>query len=108
MIWSNKQALSKQMKQIELYVQEGNDYQFTPPDFGISILGSSHGFDPTGSTTGILIWIYEKGIMVDPPPFSMQYLKKVGIQSHLIRAVIITHCHADHDAGSFHKIIEEG
>lgn len=43
MIWSNKQALSKQMKQIELYVQEGNDYQFTPPDFGISILGSSHG-----------------------------------------------------------------
>lgn len=96
------------MKQLGDYIQDNSEVKFTPPDFGISILGSSHGFDPSGSTTGVLVWIYGKGIMVDPPPFSMQYLKKVGIQSNLIRAVIITHCHADHDAGTFHKILEEG
>lgn len=41
-----------------------------PPDFGITVLGASHGFDPKGSTSGFIIWIYGKGIMIDPPPFS--------------------------------------
>ena len=41
-----------------------------PPDFGITVLGSSHGFDAKGSTTGFIIWVYGKGIMIDPPPFS--------------------------------------
>lgn len=26
----------------------------------------------------------------------------------MIDGVIVTHCHADHDAGTFHKILEEG
>lgn len=43
---------------------------FTPPDFGITILGSSHGFDCKGSTSGYIFWINQRGIMVDPPPFS--------------------------------------
>jgi glyoxylase-like metal-dependent hydrolase (beta-lactamase superfamily II) len=76
-----------------------------PPDFGITILGSSHGFDAKGSTTGFIIWVYGKGIMIDPPPFSSQYLKKMGIPSVLICAIILTHCHADHDAGTFNKIL---
>ena len=39
--------------------------------------------------------------MVDPPPFSSTCLKKLGIPSAIIMAIIITHCHADHDAGTF-------
>lgn len=65
------------------------------------------GFDPKGSTSGFILWIYGKGIMVDPPPFSSQYLKKLGIPSVIIVGIIITHCHADHDAGAFHKVLDE-
>jgi glyoxylase-like metal-dependent hydrolase (beta-lactamase superfamily II) len=43
--------------------------------------------------------------MVDPPPFSNDYLKKMNIMPEMITAVIITHCHADHDAGAFEKIL---
>jgi hypothetical protein len=45
--------------------------------------------------------------MVDPPPFSMKYLKNMGLPSIYIRGIIISHCHADHDAGAFHKILED-
>lgn len=43
---------------------------FTPPHFGITVLGASHGFDASGSTSGYIIWVNQRGIMIDPPPFS--------------------------------------
>ena len=43
--------------------------------------------------------------MVDPPVFASDILKNLGVHSKLITAIIITHCHADHDAGAFHKIL---
>lgn len=44
--------------------------------------------------------------MVDPPPFSTYLLKKKGVPQNMIERIIITHCHADHDAGAFQKILE--
>ena len=44
--------------------------------------------------------------MVDPPPYSSRALREQGIPPNLIEKIIISHCHADHDAGAFHKIIE--
>ncbi len=79
---------------------------FDPPLFGVTVLGASHGFDPAGSTSGYIIWINGRGIMLDPPPFSSFLLKKHAIPSSLIESVIISHCHADHDAGAFQKILE--
>lgn len=78
---------------------------FSPPKFGLTVLGASHGFDPKGSTSGYVLWINKRGIMIDPPPFSSYILKKNGIPHNLIDRVIITHCHADHDAGSFQKLL---
>lgn len=43
--------------------------------------------------------------MVDPPPFASFQMDKMGIPAMLISAIIISHCHADHDAGAFHKIL---
>lgn len=43
---------------------------FTPPHFGITVLGASHGFDASGSTSGYILWVNQRGIMIDPPPFS--------------------------------------
>ena len=31
--------------------------QFDPPTFGVTVLGSSHGFDPKGNTSGYIVWI---------------------------------------------------
>lgn len=45
--------------------------------------------------------------MVDPPPFSGESMKNFGIPPNLIDKIIITHCHADHDAGCFQKILME-
>jgi hypothetical protein len=30
---------------------------FHPPQFGVTILGNSHGFDPKNSTSGYIIWV---------------------------------------------------
>ncbi|KAL4426292.1 hypothetical protein ABPG74_006549 [Tetrahymena malaccensis] len=104
---SNKKVNPKIGSGLELEVIPNIRDTFQPPDFGVTVLGSSHGFDPCGHTTGFVIWCYGKGIMVDPPPFSNDYLKKMGINPDKISAIIITHCHADHDAGAFEKILLE-
>ena len=81
---------------------------FVPPHFGLTMLGNSDGFDSSGTTTGFVLWMNRRGIMVDPPPHSGALLKRHGISARLMRGVILTHCHADHDAGTFQKILEEG
>ncbi|CAK9010805.1 5'-cGMP phosphodiesterase A (Cyclic GMP-binding protein A) (Phosphodiesterase 5) (DdPDE5) (Phosphodiesterase D) [Durusdinium trenchii] len=80
---------------------------FTPPDFGVTMLGNSHGFDKTGTTTGFIVWIHGYGIAVDPPPHCDAYLQMNGVSPRLVTSVILTHCHADHDAGTFQKILKE-
>jgi len=81
---------------------------FEPPAFGVTVLGSSHGFDPKGKTTGFIIWIGHRGLLVDPPVGSTELLAANGIAPKLIDGVILSHCHADHDSGTFQKILEEG
>lgn len=81
---------------------------FTPPAFGLTVLGSSHGFDPAGKTTGFVLWINRRGVLVDPPCDATEVLRAAGVSPRAIDAVILTHCHADHDAGVFQKVLEEG
>jgi len=78
---------------------------FNPPSFGVTVLGNSHGFDKNGSTSGYVLWINGRGVMIDPPPYSTFTLEREGIRPRMIVGIIITHCHADHDAGSFQKIL---
>ena len=72
----------------------------------MTVLGCSHGFDPKGSVSGYIFWINGLGVMLDPPPFTTLLLRKHGIPSRLVRWVIISHNHADHDAGTFQKLLE--
>ncbi|MBF0396886.1 MAG: cAMP/cGMP-dependent 3',5'-cyclic-AMP/GMP phosphodiesterase, partial [Desulfobacterales bacterium] len=80
---------------------------FIPPQFGITCLGPSHGFDPEQNTSGFILWINKVGIMVDPPANSTLWLKDSNVNPKLIDSIILTHCHADHDSGTFQKILEE-
>jgi CRP-like cAMP-binding protein len=80
---------------------------YRPPLFAVTCLGSSHGFDPTENTSGFIIWINHKGVMVDPPVNSTEWLKDSNVNPKFIDSIILTHCHADHDAGTLQKIMEE-
>ena len=79
---------------------------FDIPVTGVTMLGCSHGFDKTGRTTGFVLWVNRRGLMVDPPPNSSRILVNMGIPPSSIEAVFLTHCHADHDAGTFQKILQ--
>jgi len=81
---------------------------YQPPLLAITCLGPSHGFDPEENTSGFILWINHKGIMVDPPVNSTEWLRKSNVNPKYIHSIILTHCHADHDAGTFQKILEEG
>lgn len=78
---------------------------FHPPSFGVTVLGNSHGFDASGSTSGYVLWINGRGVMIDPPPYSSATLEREGIRPRTIVGIILTHCHADHDAGAFQKVL---
>lgn len=53
---------------------------FHPPSFGVTVLGNSHGFDKNGATSGYVLWVNGRGIMVDPPPYSNATLEREGIR----------------------------
>ncbi|CAM9257277.1 unnamed protein product, partial [Pylaiella littoralis] len=82
--------------------------EFDAPTFGTTVLGNSHGFDPKGSTSGYVLWINGRGYMIDPPPYASMILQAFNIRPSLIAGIIVTHCHADHDAGTFQKVLLDG
>ncbi len=75
------------------------------PAFGVTMLGTSHGFDSKGQTTGFVVWANRRGVMVDPPPNAVDSLDNLKISASLIDAIILTHCHSDHDAGAFRRLL---
>lgn len=83
---------------------------FVPPTFGVTTLGRSHGFDPDPHerTSGFVLWIGGRGIMVDPPVRSTEVLRACEIDPKLVDGVLLTHCHADHDAGTLQKALDQG
>lgn len=97
------------VKKTPLYripLSKGNKMKsFHPPSFGVTILGNSHGFDKKGSVSGYVLWINGRGVMIDPPPYSSATLEREGIRPRTIVGIILTHCHADHDAGAFQKVL---
>ena len=92
---------------IKYDISERLQEPFEAPDFAITCLGPSHGFDPDDNTSGFIIWINRRGVMIDPPVNSTEWLRDSNVNPKLIHHVILTHCHADHDAGTFQKILEE-
>ncbi|MBI4178209.1 cyclic nucleotide-binding domain-containing protein [bacterium] len=80
---------------------------FEPPLFGVTCLGASHGFDSLEPTSGFILWVNNRGIMVDPPIHSTRVLESFNINPKHIHALLLTHCHADHDAGVLQKCFQE-
>ncbi len=82
--------------------------RYRPPFLGVTVIGSGHGFDPNSDTSGFVVWVNGRGVLVDPPVDTTRWMKLHGVDSRLIDDLILTHCHADHDAGTLQKLLEEG
>lgn len=78
---------------------------FEPPALGATVLGSGHGFDPNGRTTGFILWTNGRGILVDPPVDATRWLQEQDVPARAVDAVILTHCHADHDGGLLQRAL---
>lgn len=83
------------------------DKPFEPPLFGVTVIGSGSGFDTSELTSGFILWVNKRGILVDPPVDSTIWLKAMDINPRLIDDCILSHCHADHDSGLLQKLLEE-
>ena len=97
--------------QVEVGTDDGGGTHgcfYAPPLFGVTTIGSGHGFDTESKTSGFIIWVDGKGILVDPPVNSTEWLRENRINPRLIEDLILTHCHADHDSGTLQKVLEEG
>lgn len=81
-------------------------FMFKPPVFGVTVLGSGHGFDSKGKTTGFILWVNRRGIMVDPPVDSTQWLLEREVATRCVDSIILTHVHADHDGGTLQKALQ--
>jgi len=75
------------------------------PRFGVTPLGTSHGFDANGDFTNFIIWVNGKGILVDPSSEALAYLDQIGIAPQDVPYVFLTHVHADHDGGLIEKLM---
>jgi CRP-like cAMP-binding protein len=75
------------------------------PRFGVTPLGTSHGFDPMGDLTSLVIWVNGRGILVDPSPEALGYLDQIGVAPADLLHVFLTHVHADHDGGLIGKLL---
>jgi CRP-like cAMP-binding protein/L-ascorbate metabolism protein UlaG (beta-lactamase superfamily) len=75
------------------------------PRFGITPLGTSHGFDLHGDLTCFVIWLNGQGIVVDPSPEALACLDQIGVAPLDLPYVFLTHVHADHDGGLIEKLL---
>jgi CRP-like cAMP-binding protein len=75
------------------------------PRFGVTPLGTSHGFDPGGDFTSFIVWINGRGMLVDPSPEALAYLDRIGVAPVDVPYVFLTHVHSDHDGGLIEKLL---
>jgi CRP-like cAMP-binding protein/ribonuclease BN (tRNA processing enzyme) len=78
-----------------------------PPTFGVSFVGTGSGFNPYRRTTSFILWVNGKGIFVDPVKDPWVELNRLGIEDMDVPSVLLTHCHADHDAGMIRAAIHQ-
>ena len=87
------------LRPIPTEFREAIQFASDRPRFGVTPLGTSHGFDARGDFTSFIIWVDGKGILVDPSSEALAYLDQIGVASVDVLYVFLTHVHADHDGG---------
>jgi CRP-like cAMP-binding protein len=86
-------------------LREAIQFASERPRFGVTPLGTSHGFDASGDFTSFIIWVNGKGILVDPSSEALAYLDQIGVAPADVLYVFLTHVHADHDGGLVEQLV---
>src|SRR6266478_4640471 len=93
------------LRHIPTELREAIQFASERPRFGVTPLGTSHGFDANGDFTSFIIWVDGKGILVDPSSEALAYLDQIGVAPLDVPYVFLTHVHADHDGGLVEKLV---
>ena len=93
------------LRHIPTELREAIQFASERPRFGVTPLGTSHGFDASGDFTSFIIWVDGKGILVDPSSEALAYLDQIGVAPLDVPYVFLTHVHADHDGGLVEKLV---
>jgi CRP-like cAMP-binding protein len=93
------------LRPIPTELREAIQFASDRPRFGVTPLGTSHGFDATGDFTSFIVWVNGKGILVDPSSEALAYLDQIGVAPADVLYVFLTHVHADHDGGLVEKLV---
>ncbi len=70
-----------------------------PQPFELIALGTSHGFDPTGPCSNLVVQTNGRFVVIDCGPYIRTTLEHAGIGLDQVGAVILTHAHEDHAVG---------
>ncbi len=82
-------------EQLPLLAKPSDELEL-PQILRAKFLGSYSGFDPSGPTTGMVMWVNYNVFLVDGPVGTSAYLQRLGIPKSDINGVILTHVHDDH------------
>ena len=93
------------LRHIPTELREAIQFASERPRFGVTPLGTSHGFDASGDFTSFIVWVDGKGILVDPSSEALAYLDQIGVAPLDVPYVFLTHVHADHDGGLVEKLV---
>jgi hypothetical protein len=78
-----------------------------PQTFAVQTLGCRSGFDVSGPTTGFLLWLHGRALLLDGPPGTRILLQQQGIALDDLDGLILSHCHEDH-MGAFVEMVLSG
>jgi len=78
-------------------IQAGSSFQLNRPAFGLLALSHcTSGFDPTGFTTGLVLFINSMPLLIDGPSWTKEHLREFGLSISEIKGIILSHNHGDH------------
>jgi CRP-like cAMP-binding protein len=105
-----KMTVSSVVKLMDAIPLARDPVPFTPPLFGVTVLGSSTMgcSGDNACNTGYVIWVNRRGILINPPPFAAARLDaEYGVHPGLICDVIVTSVRESNDGGVMQKVMQE-
>jgi CRP-like cAMP-binding protein len=80
-----------------LEIRAAASFQLKRPAFGLLALSHcTSGFDPTGFTTGLVLFINSMALLVDGPSWTKDHLRTFGLSINEIKGTFLSHTHGDH------------
>jgi CRP-like cAMP-binding protein len=80
-------------------IQADASFQLKRPAFGLLALSHcTSGFDPTGFTTGLVLFINSMPLLIDGPSWTKTHLRAFGLSISEIKGSILSHTHGDHSS----------